>query len=159
MASFLASARARPAEADKNNGTVAMMSVLAFTSQADADANASFAQQTLSICQQAGNPGFVLVASFSNIASALVKASAAAGNILSDGVITPQELNDVISNAGNLPAEVIGATATAAYQASCSSGTESNEALCSELGQALNSQQSNEAIGQALLDSWKNNQP
>lgn len=137
------------------NATVGMMSVLAFSSKSTATENAAFAQQTLSYCQEAGNPGFVLVASFSNIASALAKAGEALGGVnLNDG-LSQQELTTILESAQSMPDEVIGSTAIAAYQTSCAAGSQSNEALCSQLSQSLANNTDPSAIGAALRDQWK----
>ncbi len=132
-------------------GTVAMMNVLKFSSQATAAENKTLAEQTFTYCQEAGNPGYVLIASFSKIATSL--AEIATVN-LSDG-ISPSEVNTIMTQSPT----VIGATASVAYQTSCSNGDTSNAELCSQLGAAINSGATEEEIGQALLDAWKTPSP
>lgn len=132
----------------KGGGTAGMMKYLAFSSQGSSDANNAFATQTLGYCESAGNPGFVLVASFSRIATNIT----AVGDILADGQITPAEVATILTTA---TPEIIGDTAKIAYTTSCSGGENSNTQLCTELGKALESGVSSQDIGAALLDAWK----
>lgn len=144
-------------------GTVGMMSILAFTSQTksgqtateNATANANFAQETLNYCTQAGNPGYIWIASFSNMASALAKVGAAVGGVnVSDG-ISATEIDTILSSGSSAADDVIGATAIAAYQTSCSGADQTNQTLCTELGNAVTSGANSAAIGAALRAQWQ----
>jgi hypothetical protein len=128
-------------------GTVAMMNVLKFSSQGSNQANSDFVTQTLTYCQDAGSPGFVMIASFARIATSM--ASVASVN-LSDG-LSPTEVSAIMNES---PA-VIGATATVAYQTSCTEGESSNAELCDQLGAAIQGGMTEEQIGQALLTGWQ----
>lgn len=129
------------------SGTVAMMNVLKFSSQATAIENSNLAEQTFSYCQEAGNPGYVLIASFSKIATSL---SEIATVNLSDG-LSQTEVNTIMTQSP----EIIGATANVAYQTSCSEGENANSELCSQLGAAITSGATEAEIGEALLNAWK----
>jgi hypothetical protein len=131
-----------------SSGTVAMMNQLKFSSQATAQDNSAFAEETVQYCKEAGNPGYILVSSFSRIATTLSESA----DILADGQLTPTE----ISNLATQTPEVIGQTAEIAYQTSCSGNQPSNDQLCTELGAAMASGATSTEIGQALLSAWQN---
>jgi hypothetical protein len=130
------------------SGTVAMMNVLKFSSQASADANSEFAEQTFNHCQAAGNPGYVLIASFARIATTLSKVAGILNGGLDDG--------EVSSLLATESPQIIGETAIVAYQASCSEGENANTELCTQLGAAIQGGASSAEIGTALLNGWKN---
>jgi hypothetical protein len=136
------------------NPTLTMMGVLAFDSFGnDATANQDFADETFSHCNAAGNPGFVLIASFSRMATTL----AVAGNLFDGTEITADELQTAVASLSTAEDSVIGSTAVAAYTASCSSDTPSNPTLCDELGTAITAAggpSNTEAIGAALSGAW-----
>lgn len=131
-----------------NSGTVVMMQALAFDSQGDTASNQAFATETFNYCEASGSPGYTLVASFSKMATALSEVA----SIFDDGQLSQTEIDQL---ATQTPA-VIGATAQAAYQASCS-GDQANVELCTQLGNAIQSSNGDSTvIGQSLLNAWKN---
>lgn len=154
-AAFIAEGIAEPAtlvQAFQNldaatNPVSTFMNILAFDMNNDPTEDKAFAQATFNNCNSAGNPGFVLIAGYANMATAI---SAVATVNLSDG-ISPTEVTDIIA-AGP---DAIAATATAVYTTSCTTGNESNAELCAELGTAITSAGGdNEALANALLAQW-----
>lgn len=142
-------------EDKSGNPTLTAMTTLIFTSQGgstDPDANSAFAQATFNHCEAAGNKGMVLIASFANMATTIAKAG---GSTLFDGTATPAELSAAITSLGNASDDVLGATALAAYQVSCSGGESSNAELCGELENAVAGGATSAEIGAALRATLK----
>ena len=139
------------------NGTTALMNVLAFKTQgasstATSDEDKVFAQKTFDYCNEAGNPGFVMFASISNMATVFASIAAKVGSTsIADLINNPASAATLLAESD----EIIGATAAAAYQTSCTSGDETNAELCSQLGTAMDSGATAEQIGAALRDGWK----
>ncbi|MEY4617222.1 MAG: hypothetical protein RJB66_2182 [Pseudomonadota bacterium] len=134
------------------SGTVGMMSFLKFKSMGVSETateaeDSVLANETFSYCSDAGNPGYVMIASFARIATNL----SGVADVLADGQLDAAEVTQLI-NAGT--PEVIGQTAIIAYEASCSGGENANKELCSQLSGSMNSGNAS-AIGQALLNAWK----
>lgn len=135
--------------------TKALMNVLVFKSQGASTTTATaedkaFAQNTFNYCNAAESSGYLLMASIANMATVI---AASIGSIdISAGI------DNLINNPGALAdasAEVIGATATAAYQTSCVNNSNPNPEICSQLGTAINSNGGNmTAIGTSLLAAW-----
>jgi hypothetical protein len=136
------------------NPTLTMMGVLAFDSfGTDSTSNQAFADETFNHCNDAGNPGFVLVASFSRMATTL----AVAGSLFDGTEITADELQTAVASLSTAENSVIGSTAVAAYTVSCSGENPSNPTLCTELETAITAAggpSNTEAIGAALSGAW-----
>lgn len=150
-AAFIAEGIAEPAtlvqafsNLDGNTNPVAtFMNILAFDMNNDATADKAFAQATFNNCNAAGNPGFVLIAGYANMATAI---NAVAGIDLSNGIDTTEASNIIAAGP-----DAIAATATAIYTTSCTTGNESNAQLCADLGAAINSSNSNTELANAIL--------
>jgi hypothetical protein len=138
------------------NPTVAMMGLLTFKSKgtdtAGVEANKSFASQTFDYCKLSESAGAILISSFVNMATTIAGASAAAAALFEPGhTITQAEMQTAVASLVNGGSdEVLGATAQAAYLASCSSGDQSNEKLCGTLSTAIGTNASAADIGAAL---------
>lgn len=146
-------------KAENQDPTKALMGFLIFKSQGTSDTLATaedkaFAQKTFNYCNAAESSGYLLMASIANMATVI---AASIGSIdISAGI------DNLVNNPGVLAdasAEVIGATATVAYQTSCVNSSNPNEEICSQLGTAINSNNGDmTAIGTSLLAAWQASQ-
>jgi len=139
--------------------TTALMGILVFKSQGASETvpdaeDKAFAQKTFNYCNSTGSSGYLMISSIANMATVI--ASIAGGDItagITNLVNNPSEL-------ANASAEVIGATATAAYQTSCANNSDSNTEICTQLGAAINSSGGDmTAIGNSLLATWNASNP
>lgn len=145
--------------ADNQDPTIALMSVLIFKSQGTSDTASTtedkeLAQKTFNYCKASESSGYLMLASVANMATVI--AASIGGIDLSAGI------DNLVNNPGALTdasAEVIGATATAAYQTSCANGNDSNSEICTQLGAAITSNGGDmTAIGTSLLATWQASQ-
>jgi hypothetical protein len=141
--------------AKSNNGggssATTVFSVLAFYKQTDPTLNVALAEKTYNNCTASENTGFSLIAALSNMATKIT-----AGSHTPDTMFSTDNLATTIQNISN--PETLGAIATAAFQASCSSGTTSSgssstgssQDLCSSLSTYTSDAANNKQVGCCL---------
>lgn len=143
---------------DNANSTEAFMGVLAFSSKSDADANVTFANETYDHCAKSDSKGYMLLGSMAKTATTLAKL---AGGFTSGTQPTETDIANAINAAISDPTAqaAIGSAVATTYEASCQSGDQSNESLCSQFDSALTGIDINDsaAVGAAVLAYWQNN--
>lgn len=139
----------------QNSNSSTLLGVLAFKGRGASSSLSSiedknYVKEISEYCISAGNPGYVLISSISQMATTI--ASLGAGNDIQQGIAN---LLNNPSELANVSAEVIGPAAVVAYQTSCQTVDSSNQQVCSQLGNAINSGASTTDIGTALLNCWQ----
>lgn len=146
------------------NPTSTAISNLAVMDDADnpTSYDTSFAQETLSTCNNSGSAGLSALASFSSIATsvgALVSAESCIDANPSNGEdyeVDVSCMQSQIGSAGDGDAASIGQTAVANQQALCGEdGAFKGEAFCTDLNAAIAAGGSNDEIGDAILNGIK----
>lgn len=144
-------------DSSNQDPTTALMGVLIFKSQGGDegvanDDDKALAKKTFDYCNAAESSGYLMLASVANMATVI--AASIGGINLSAGI------DNLINNPDAVAAEVIGATATAAYQTSCVNSNDSNSEICTQLGAAITSNGGDmTAIGTSLLATWQASPP
>ena len=114
-----------------SNPMLSAMAVLAF----DTTENAADAQTK---CDQSGSPGFIMLASMSNMATTI--AGSGTGDLLdtisSGGEVTPEQLEDALSNLDTSDDESLGQSANLIADSYCSDSATADSDVCDDINQA-----------------------
>jgi hypothetical protein len=116
-------------------------------------------------CSASKQKGLMLISGVSKMATDILSLSTASTSPNGDLVFSddPAEMlaaiDEILTNGGAGQLEVVGTTLQVVYNSSCKSGSQANKDICGELDSALASVnlQDPVAIGNAILDYWKNN--
>lgn len=146
---------------DGNSNSIGLLQALAFK-------NATRAQTMFERCSASKQKGLLLISGVSKMATDILNLTTGSTGISvdADGNLNisddPNEIAEAIEDlllAGGSSLEVVGTTLQVVYNGSCQSGNQANQDICGELDTALASVDLEDpaAIGNAILDYWKNN--
>ncbi len=146
------------------DGTIGLLTVMAFKSKADGATNKSFASTTNSYCQKSKQKGLSMLGTMAMSATTLA-AIAIPGLTLGSNLSAAQieqAITDLLGGALGGSAELlaeIGNAVTATYQTACAAGSQANSDLCGEMSQVINDSNVDinipQAVAEALLTLWK----
>jgi len=131
-----------------SSNSVAMMSTLAFKANSNSDTNLTNARNTQTYCSSSGSKGLTMLSSLTTIATAAYKYA----SLSTSTNLSPSDLSSIASSPEGKA--IVGNAAIAAYNSSCTNGSQSAGAFCQQFGSAVNSGTSAEDIGNRLVTCY-----
>lgn len=156
--SRLQNAMTQIAENSNGSSSMAMMSILAFTSGADSPTNKANVNLAASYCQQSGSKGLTMLASLSATATVVSSISAETTDCASSenpAACIATGMTSLLTSGTDADKAVIGTAAIAAYASNCtnSEASTTNSGLCSQLASTVSSGDSI-AVGNILASCY-----
>lgn len=138
-----------------NNNSLGLLQALAFK-------NTDRARTMFERCSASNQKGLLLISGVSKMATDILSLSTASSGDLvfsDDPAEMAAAIDEILTNGGAGQLEVVGSTLQVVYNVSCQVDNQANKDICGEIDTALAGVdiQDPVAIGNAILDYWKNN--
>lgn len=136
------------------DATLAVLSVMSFTSGSGAAANQALSDTNFAYCAKSGSKGLILLSGISQMATSMLALAQIAS------ACSATDINCALNYAKNNTAAqaAVGAAAAAAYTSNCSGGQTSNQQFCNQFQAAVTATpggtSNTTALGQTLLGQY-----